>query len=378
MPYGIESQIQDNNVLMEGDDQMDQIEDEMIEDVEQLVYPDNEHWEETRSQDEERDPENIKIRKGSMDSLFSYMDHHINQTNRIKMTSKKYCVVLYGPPASGKSMARNIAAHWIKTQMHEEIDESEIVSTFIDTNVDEIVYKLETMDGIDVKEKLTRLSNHIINPLNDGSMTDHDKIKIAKREIDQLVKQSSSIYFSKRTDADIVSEMLRFVAAFLERNIYIEISSGNVDYIEHHILDFCKWYDYTPVIVYPFVKNVGILCDRMYKRAIIDGRYMSCDDAFQGLYGKMLGTFEAWDKIKHAVDKKSQNSLMLMYRADGFDKEMCDKITNNDFSGFDISFQELILEYMNKMNDMTDNYFRSNDFDTMTNFINESMVHYEI
>jgi hypothetical protein len=193
-----------------------------------------------------------------------------------------------------------------------------------------------------------------------------------------LVKQSSSIYFSKRTDADIVSELLRFVAAFLERNIYIEISSGNVDYIEHHILDFCKWYDYTPVIVYPFVKSVGILCDRMYKRAIIDGRYMSCDDAFQGLYGKMLGTFEAWDKIKHAVEKKSQNSLMLMYKADCFDKEMCDKIMNNDFTGFDKSFQELILEHMNKMNDMTDNYFRSNDFDTMTNFINESMVHYEI
>ncbi len=41
------------------------------------------------------------------------------------------------------------------------------METFIDAN------KLETNDGVEIKDKLT---NNIINPFNDGTLTDGDKI----------------------------------------------------------------------------------------------------------------------------------------------------------------------------------------------------------
>lgn len=368
MRCGMKSQVHAMGInvsdnVSESNDNISEESEEMIEDMDHTTY--NNHSDDEMN---EKNYQNTKIIQCDLDSLFAHIKTHSNpHTISTFSTSEKYCVILYGPPASGKSIARNIAVHWIKKQMQENnISEHEIMDTFIDTNVDDIVYKLEANDGIEIKEKLTKISNNIINPFND-SMTDGDKIKIAKKEINELVRQSSSVYFSKRSDADIISELLYYVAAFLRKNIFIEISSGNTDYIEHHILDFCKWYNYIPVLIYPFVKSVNILCDRMHQRALIDGRYISCDDMETGLRAKMISTFEACDKIIKTIDRKAQNYLILMYKADNFDSIQYDKIVNNDFSGFDEYFSSLVLEYVSKYNDNQDS-FKSFDFETMTEF----------
>lgn len=354
MPCGIKSQNHDNYISTE---------DEMIEDVD-INFNDKECIDLNDQSGRE-----IKICQGNLDSLLAYIKTHTSNVNSNATTLKKYCVIMYGPPASGKTVGRNIAAHWIKKYMDDTLmSENEIMDTFIDTNVDDIVYKLETVDGIEIKKKLTNSSNNIINPFNDSTLTDNDKIKIAKKEINELVKQSSTIYFSKRTDADAVSQLLCYVAAFLGKNIFIEISSGNLDYIENHILDFCKWYNYIPCIIYPFVKNIDILCNRMHRRALIDGRYIDCDDSHYGLRGKMISTFNQWNKIKDSIDKKASKYLILMYMADNLDPLIYNKIINNNFVGFDDYFDPLILEHIDKTSDKKQSYFKTCDYETLTKF----------
>ena len=84
--------------------------------------------------------------------LLSYLDNKIKESRSttVATTKNKYFIFLYGPPASGKSIARKIACGEIANSEFSNGDTPLVINnrilsiinnTFVDTGVDEIVYE---------------------------------------------------------------------------------------------------------------------------------------------------------------------------------------------------------------------------------------------
>ncbi|AGC02343.1 hypothetical protein H012_gp106 [Acanthamoeba polyphaga moumouvirus] len=109
-------------------------------------------------------------------SLMDYLQQSYSKVTT--QTNKKYLVILYGPPASGKSISRYIACHWIKNLFEEPSNIEDIYKSFIDTGIDDITYETESETGKRVIELLKE-------NLNDKLGNDKT-VENAKRNIEDL------------------------------------------------------------------------------------------------------------------------------------------------------------------------------------------------
>ena len=97
----------------------------------------------------------------NIDNVLSYLGNIYNQSNFT--TQKRYIVILYGPPASGKCLARKIACYYIGNNYEKNVNYEEIMNSFIDTCVDKIV-----RDIIDCTESTNSTnSTDFTNTIND-------------------------------------------------------------------------------------------------------------------------------------------------------------------------------------------------------------------
>lgn len=249
-------------------------------------------------------------------------------------TEKKYFVVLYGPPASGKSIARKIACHYIKKIYNETLETLEIEKSFVDTGVDEITYAIEVND----KKVSDKLKNNLDAQVTPGEQN----VEAIKKYIDNLVSSSFQIYRENR--ADSISELLYYFAVFLGKNIFMETSSGDITYVDK-MVNTLKFYGYIPIVIYPFINDVSILYKRSLERGLKEGRFLRCGDPF-GLTTQMSSCLNNYEKLKENI-RKNTTYCTIQYDAN-FSKEIFDKINRGDFSELnkyvlDEEYQEIII-----------------------------------
>lgn len=319
----------------------------------------------------------VTLKRGDVNSLTSYLTHIVsNDTAEGKAEIKtvgKYFIVLYGPPASGKSVARHVAYSILRNVFKENI--SEIEKTFIDTNVDELTEKIITNTGKSVKDTLIDNFRGLLNSdylelqkeLDQQSrMTLDEKInkentikaiedfKTNKNitpnltnhllnNLDKYAKTTHDIYYSHR--ADYLSSLLFYFSVFMGKNIFMEMSSDSVDYAEKVLTDlnysFTNISDkYTPIVIYPFVSNTIILRDRAISRGCIDGRFISylgaygikikakkCLEAIVSLFIDENKSFLTDDK-KKVIDNLLKN--LFVYDALKIRKDLLPKFLTNE------------------------------------------------
>lgn len=280
---------------------------------------------------EQRGGNDKKIERGNLKSLLDYLEDIINVKNQ--KTERKYFVILYGPPASGKTVARKIACHLINSTFNERdqngtnMNDEEIFNTFIDTGVDELTYDVistidENPDKKTVEEVLQdRLKNIIPDNIED---VDYKK-RIVRDHIDELVNESFKIY--RRDRADNVSELLYYLSVFLDMNIFFETASGSADYIDK-VLENLGYYNYIPVTIYPFIKDVNILYNRSIERGLKEGRFIKCGGDY-GITNNMKVSLEQYPKLKEIIRSKDEY-IIYMYNAE-FPSDIFDQINKYKF-----------------------------------------------
>ena len=269
---------------------------------------------------------------GDIDSLLNYLKYKLSD-NAKYVSKNKYLIILYGPPASGKTIARKIAFQLIKKYFDEDLSIEDLLKTAIDTGLDEITYDA-VVDGDTISNKLiTAYKNNIKHNFNGKS--DNELKMLIKKHINDFSKSSNDIYYKNRQNE--LSEMLFYIATFLNKNIYFEISGGSSEYVIKMINTF-KYYNYIPVIIYPFINNIDVLFERSVIRGTQDGRFLTCGDIEQ----KAISSKKDYKLIKKFMNKQNKY-LHFQYNAN-FDRHIYDEYSDNNLSNIDNIISNYNLE----------------------------------
>lgn len=319
------------------------------------------------------------MRDGNVEDILEFLKIKSGQIK--EKTKNKYLVILYGPPSSGKSIARKIACHYIKEIFGENDKKTEdIFNTFMDSGVDEIAYDFIINDnnnyqnyqnrtiGEQLKKNLGKEINDIlINEKLRELPDNNNKEELIKKHIARIVQSSYKIYSSARTPANKVSDLLRYFALFLGNNIFFEIATPDPKYIGSMIDNF-GYYGYIPLFIYPFVKNVNVLYERSISRGLDEGRFINCGGNF-GLANSLKNCFEKYGETKKQIyevsKKEGKDFLIFMYDAD-FPGNIYKQIKDYNFEN--IEKYAIEYEYMaKKENYVVSNSFKIMDYPTIKN-----------
>ena len=222
-----------------------------------------------------------ELRVDTIGNINKYINDKLNTQGA---TSNKYFVVVYGPPASGKSVGKKIGAYLINKHFEESINNqvniNNVFDTFVDCGVDDLVedyIPLGTEESI-VKIKENDNKNQQLKKINDrtgnimkNAFTEYlelsnngeinqENINKVKNDIDTIVNSSYAHYSAIRTgkhrnnshNLDALSELLIMFSCFLSKNIFFETASADIEYL-FKMIDMVKYYKYIPIIIYPFI-----------------------------------------------------------------------------------------------------------------------------
>jgi len=177
------------------------------------------------------------------DSIMKYVLDKLSNKIKIKTVSgsakQKHLIMLYGPPASGKSIAKQIMLSKLSIAPDD----------YIDINLDDIIGEDETYQNtIEALKK-----EH-----NNSSDTPSDKIK----------KEATDIYFKIRNKANLVFELLVFITRLYDISLVVEVTGGTLCSMVwwDNILSFFQSKNYTISLIYPVVSDVNTIVSRADKR----------------------------------------------------------------------------------------------------------------
>jgi hypothetical protein len=200
------------------------------------------------------------------DSIMKYILHKLN--DKIKAGTgqgttgaskkEKHLIMLYGPPASGKSIAKKIMLSKLK------IGDSD----YIDINLDDII-------GNDrrYKSEIEALKKEHGNTSADPS--------------EDIKKRATNLYFSIRNKANLVFELLVFITRLYDISLVVEVTGGTYCSMVwwDNILRFFKTKKYTISLIYPVVTDVNKIVSRADERGKEIFRFVSSDTIRQSIEG---------------------------------------------------------------------------------------------
>jgi hypothetical protein len=265
---------------------------------------------------------------GNLKSLFDYIQAQIPDIIlEGNNTKNKYLVILYGPPSSGKNIARKIACNKIKTVFDEKISLNNIFDSFIDSGVDDIIYQYKkSSSDLKVSKKLKDIFDDFAKDSNQENISE----EFIKTNIAKIAEQSYRVYSKNKKKSDAVSEVIKFLSIFLNLNLFIETASWNSEYW-NNFLSLLSYYNYIPIVIYPFTDQSDLLFHRNIKRGMKEYRFLQNE----GNYGIKKIAENAKDKFKNVIkDIKSiyiENSYLLVYDTD-LDDTAFDNIKNMMFT----------------------------------------------
>ena len=245
------------------------------------------------------DSYNECIKKNDKDSIINLLKLYDNTT-----TTNKYFVILYGPPASGKTHARSIAIRKVREKEKEkekerktELEDKELCNTFIDTGLDDITYKM-CYENRNVGDKMKSITKEFTNSQRQE-----------QEQIESLVNETGNIYINNR--ASDLSDLLIAFAVSLGKNIFFEVSTPQEKYIKEQI-DRLVYYKYIPIIIYPFVGDVNNLYLRSKGRGEKEGRWLKCEGDY-GLNKNMIRMYIEYYNIINYMKEKNIDNINYIY-----------------------------------------------------------------
>jgi hypothetical protein len=203
------------------------------------------------------------------DSIMKYILHKLN--DKIKAGTgqgttgasekEKHLIMLYGPPASGKSIAKKIMLSKLKIG---DID-------YIDINLDDII-------GND-----RRYKSEI-----EALKKEHGNTSADPRE--DIKERATNLYFSIRNKANLVFELLVFITRLYDISLVVEVTGGTYCSMVwwDNILGFFKTKEYTISLIYPVVTEVDKIVSRADERGKEIFRFVSSDTIRQSIEGAKM------------------------------------------------------------------------------------------
>lgn len=185
------------------------------------------------------------------DSIMKYILHKLKKIiakQTSNTTKEKHLIMLYGPPASGKSIAKKIMLSKLK------IGDTD----YIDINLDDII-------GNDRKYKLEL----------EALKKEHGNI--SAEPSDDIQKRATNLYFSIRKKANLVFELLVFITRLYDISLVVEVTGGTYCSMVwwDNILRFFKTKKYTISLIYPVVTDVQKIVSRADERGKEIFRFVS-------------------------------------------------------------------------------------------------------
>lgn len=284
----------------------------------------------------------VQLLEDDIESLVNYIKTESKCVNR-SSTNKKYMIILYGPPASGKTNAFTQCCKLIKDTFDETINHEDIENTFINTGVDDLVYRFkpcEPKQPCQTEDTKTRLIN---------KLAEHIKAELLKQNIDVAGKSPSEIlalpeakpiaaakndvleeslfdiYKQSRDVVDPLSSLLVWLAVYMGKNIIFEIASGNFKYI-NVLIRMVSW-SHIPIIIYPYVNDVSILYDRNVNRSLSEGRKVACHI----LQSRIQINIDSFNKAINEFEeeyKDIKNIILCSYDNSTRDPKACPEYNN--------------------------------------------------
>ncbi len=260
----------------------------------------------------------------------------------------KFFVICYGPPASGKSLSRKIACNIIKQHFSDIIPESfktsnvdELMKTFVDTSVDDIIYNINTKEKVDVSGDRVKTVKDILienigkvfkNDIRFAKVTDFedfekklstkDKLQLLQNsEISEQFKEqvtlNQKLYFNYKDIADDISLLLGAFAILRKKNVFFEIASPAVEYMNDLISVLYKW-KYNIIFIYPYTTDIDLLCKRSINRGCAEGRVVPRGDIEWKTSSSIVRYYDSIINKgnPNSMINKLENLYVIRYKAD--------------------------------------------------------------
>ena len=307
-------------------------------------------------------------KKFNYEDLSSVLDYAKNryECTENKKTDKKYFVILYGPPASGKTIARKLACTYIKKYFDEKIKIEDIYKSFIDTGIDDIVhdaYYNEESPQVSVKDKMIKTMEAYFSKQQNPSIPKEERLNHIKASTDassnfinEVMIVNSKTYFDYRggKNIDDLSALLGIIATYTNHNVFFEIASPSIEYI-NKLIQTIYWNKYNIVFIYPYTDNIDLLIERSYTRGLLEGRFINgefiktrataCFNSYNTLVKKSITEVKD-DETKKGIQTMydmHKNIMILRYNTE-LSTEIDSKINNYTLNLESEEFKPYIYE----------------------------------
>lgn len=287
-----------------------------------------------------------KLKSNNLDSLLSYIKEKTDNGLNVKKSKKNYFVILYGPPASGKSLARKIACQKIVQEFEPDFSPQELFNTFVDTGVDEIIYDIDSISNnlekqfkeygiehnlfksLSYTDALKKPNNNDANKSQRSNPLEKKIVNIdeVKKHIEEIAKNSFAEYSKGKRVGDIVSDLFKYITIFLGKNMFIETASYYRPYWIT-IINQMIMYGYIPIIIYPHTYNYDLLCERSIQRGLAEYRFLTCDGNY-GIKNKAKDCEKSFPILKDDLIEASKNNYLIYVYDAEIEKSEYDKYSN--------------------------------------------------
>jgi hypothetical protein len=284
--------------------------------------------------------------------LKNFLDKIFEEKNlKNPFGDKKFFVILMGTPGSGKSLARKLIVKKLidkfgkpatssdassaspddaSTASADTLTFKKVLNSFLDISIDDLVYNLklnENQGSKTIKEKFDSL--RIGKNIKD----------LSEDEIKNIAEETSKIYRDFRKEVDPLSYMFIFLSAYLKSNIFFETVGRDFSMFEYFFKDVCEYHNYIPVIVYPVITDFEIQKERIFSRAMSEGRLP--DINFVKNSNEQVEKVFEETKYYLLSEKYKGTFYMLKYKNDA--SLTPEKVERNDFSELEI-LEEIKIE----------------------------------
>jgi hypothetical protein len=186
--------------------------------------------------------------------VIRYLDCRINNNNCLKnekgtklvYNTQPYMLVVYGPPASGKSRAKELM-----------IKEFGLADNYINIDVDQLVYHTNQFQNFKNNTDISDLTNITPNDLDDNP------------KIQKIIENYKNI----RSKTSFFIKVFIGIALMFNYNIVLETTGGGSDW--SNIADDVLNYKYNIYLVYPYTDNIELLINRSISRGLEEHRFVT-------------------------------------------------------------------------------------------------------
>lgn len=287
----------------------------------------------------------VSKRNTNLEELFEYIKTNVN--NKKEKTKEKYLVILMGPPASGKTLARKFASKYIYKHLENtngnDNDIDKIFNSFIDISVDEFVNDGAVINSTNLEEKTGKeLFADYAQKYKSLLASSVDK---NSELFTTLNDETQKLYFNLRPNFDAIGNIIFNLASYLEMNIFYE-TIGNSSDIEDLAKNFCAYFGYNLLVIYPHVSDKAEHLRRLDERRKEDGRLVKSE-----YFEKLLVSSDiVFDKLRTSIplllSPKFKKAVFIKFKND------TKKPDNYDFTNFEIEKYHS-FNYDNKKPDMS-------------------------